>query len=763
MESRALSYRRLGIAGAPPGALVIGLTSVLVVLAMVAVAVISLEAADSHRRAQVLVQQLRASSQEMSALKWRANTEVLAGTADLSLSGPFVRDGVRILSQLNNEVTQLQKQDPGSDTERLGRDVAQLIAGSLQALDATRRSGAASKAALARTQDQFQPILDRLDRDAQREPQHQQAVAAGAIQRSLWASIASVLLGVGLLAVLGRRLASVRRRTQMADELRAVERRSEQRIRALVEHSSDVVTVLGRDLRVRWQAASVRGLLGRDPGSLIEAPITSIAHPDEQALFEGFLQARLGAPSPATLRTRLRHADGRYVQVETIAEDRLGDPAVEGLVLNMRDVSERIAFEDELRHQALHDALTGLANRALFEDRLRHALAARLRTRQPLAVLFLDLDDFKTINDSLGHRAGDFLLQSVAARIEPLLRPTDTAARLGGDEFAVLVDNVDSTQEATEIAQRILAALSDGFTVEDRELRVTASIGIASDGSDADELLRNADMAMYAAKANGKNSVQPFEQTMHRSAVERFELRTELPRALVNDEFYLDYQPIVSLQGGQIAGVEALVRWECPGRGRVAPGQFIGLAEETGLIVPLGRWVLEQACAQAREWELAQPEPRPTYVSVNVSIRQLHEPGFPDSVAEILARSALPPRSLVLEITEGMLPTIEKRSCAGCARSSSSGCGSPSTTSAPVTRRCHTCSSSRSTSSRSTSHSSTSCTSTVRRPTSYGASSTWGRASSSTSSPRASSSHNRSTGCAQCDRRSAKVSSSPGR
>ncbi len=237
------------------------------------------------------------------------------------------------------------------------------------------------------------------------------------------------------------------------------------------------------------------------------------------------------------------------------------------------------------------------------------------------------------------------------------MRPTDTAARLGGDEFAVLVDGVDGNQEAQEIAGRILEAMSDPFLVDERELSVTASIGVAlSDRSvNADELLRNADMAMYAAKAGGKNSVQSFEQTMHRSVVERFELRTELPRALENDELRIDYQPIVSLQAGRLVGVEALVRWQHPTRGRLAPGQFIALAEETGLIVPLGRWVLERACAQVREWELGRPDGSPLYVSVNVSIRQLHEDDFPDGVAEILAHTGLTPQSLVLEITEGLL------------------------------------------------------------------------------------------------------------
>ena len=290
-----------------------------------------------------------------------------------------------------------------------------------------------------------------MDSDAQRIAEHQQAVAAGALERSLVASIGSLLLGVGALAGLGLRLARVRRRAVLAEEVRAVERRSEQRIRALVEHSSDVVTVLGRDLRVRWQAASVRRLLGLEPGSLVGTPIVSVVHPDDKALFDGFLRARLDGGAPARLRARLRHADGRWCYVETVAENRFADPAVEGLVLNMRDVSERKEFEDAASPSSLSRRADGPCQPGAVRGPLAScACAGACATRRTLAVLFLDLDDFKTINDSLGHRAGDVLLNGVAARIDSVVRPSDTAARLGGDEFAVLLDGVDSTTRRKE-------------------------------------------------------------------------------------------------------------------------------------------------------------------------------------------------------------------------------------------------------------------------------------------------------------------------
>ena len=631
--------------------------SLAVVVAMVVAAVLSRQSADLHRRAEVIAEQVHASTQELSALKWRANSQVLAGIADLSMRGPLVADGARIINEVSAEVGKLRRLAPGTDALTLQRDVERVYVSGLQQLALANASRHLSPSTLEAMQTGFQPPLDRLDNDARRMAEHQQTVAAGALERSLVASIGSLLLGIAALAGLGLRLASMRRRAVLAEEVREVERRSEERIRALVEHSSDVVTVLDRELRVRWQAASVRRLLGVEPGSLAGAWIVSIAHPDDKGRFEGFLLDRVHGAALGTLRARLRHADGHWCYVETIAENRFDDPAIAGVVLNMRDVSERKEFEDELRHQAFHDSLTSLANRALFEDRLRHALAGGSRTSETLAVLFLDLDDFKTINDSLGHGVGDGLLKAVAARIQSVLRPNDTAARLGGDEFAVLLAQIQSAEEADRIAGRIRHALDYPFALDGRELTVTASTGIAFvDGTvPAEELLRNADTAMYAAKQNGKDSIKVFEATMHTRAVERLELRGELQRALLTNEFELQYQPIVSLHDGRTVGAEALIRWRHPTRGRLAPDQFVALAEETGLIVALGRWVLERACTQAHGWEIALSDGQPFYVSVNVSIRQLRDQDFPDVVADVLARTKLRHRSLVLEITEGLL------------------------------------------------------------------------------------------------------------
>jgi diguanylate cyclase (GGDEF)-like protein len=312
-------------------------------------------------------------------------------------------------------------------------------------------------------------------------------------------------------------------------------------------------------------------------------------------------------------------------------------------------------FEDAM-HQAFHDSLTGLPNRALFLDRLEHAHARARRSGSPIAVLFLDLDAFKNVNDSLGHSAGDELLVLVSGRLRRWVRPSDTAARFGGDEFAVLLEDLDTTTAAEVVAQRILDSLREPFEIHGQEIYVGASIGIASSAHPgSDDLLRNADLAMYRAKATGKGRHQMFEPGMHVAVLERLELEVDLQRAIERSEMSVHYQPIVDLHTGEVTAVEALARWRHPTRGMIQPSDFIPLAEETGQIHRLGSWVLEQAAREACAWNAGVRAESPVRIGVNLSGRQLQEPTLVGQIAAVLGETGLPPEHLVLEITETVL------------------------------------------------------------------------------------------------------------
>jgi diguanylate cyclase (GGDEF)-like protein/PAS domain S-box-containing protein len=372
---------------------------------------------------------------------------------------------------------------------------------------------------------------------------------------------------------------------------------------------------------------------------------------DVARLREALVAERASLEASPGRQHRLK--DGRLIDVEITSHliAFRGRPAT---LVVAQDVTARKALEAELAHQALHDPLTGLANRALFLDRLGHALARIDGRGGGLAVLFLDLDDFKYVNDSLGHRAGDRLLVEVAARLLAGLRPGDTVARLGGDEFTVLLEDLAEPEEARRVAERLADGLRPPFRLDGRDVFVSASIGIAgpSAGAQADDLLRLADVAMYEAKHRGKARYAVFDVGMDDRAWKRLDLEAELRRAIATDQLRVHYQPLLDLQSGRIVEVEALVRWEHPARGLLPPGEFIPLAEETGLIVPLGRRVLEEACRQVRIWQLAYPSDPPLAVAVNLSARQLMRPELVADIAAALRGADLGPSSLTLEVTE---------------------------------------------------------------------------------------------------------------
>jgi diguanylate cyclase (GGDEF)-like protein/PAS domain S-box-containing protein len=380
--------------------------------------------------------------------------------------------------------------------------------------------------------------------------------------------------------------------------------------------------------------------------------ITDIRPPDDVPAFVNEIAA-----APALLHsTSWRHVlkDGRTVEVDVTAH-RLMFEGRAAMLSALQDVTERNALERELRHRAFHDSLTELANRSLFANRLEHARARQRRTDMSVAVIVLDIDAFKTVNDSLGHSVGDELLIAAGERLREAVRPGDTVARLGGDEFAILIENAPDIDQLTHHAERLLACLNEPFELAGKTLVITASAGVTlcSPHDGPDDLIRNADMAMYLAKREGKACVRQFEPALHHAALERLELEADLRRAVQRGEFIVLYQPIMELTTGYVAGFEALVRWKHPRRGLLGPPEFIGLAEETGVIVELGRWVLTQACAQAQRWQERQGFEGS--VSVNLSARQLRDPSLVGDVIATLRDFRLDPRRLTLEITETVL------------------------------------------------------------------------------------------------------------
>jgi diguanylate cyclase (GGDEF)-like protein/PAS domain S-box-containing protein len=454
-------------------------------------------------------------------------------------------------------------------------------------------------------------------------------------------------------------LTDVTERRLIEEALRA----SEERFRAVIETASDAfvsVDVDGTIIEWNRKAEETFGwvrdeVVGQRLATTIVPESSRQAH--EQG-FERFVRTGTSSVVGLPLEVNAVRRDGVEFPVELSVWVTVNQ-GVQRVNAFVRDTSDRKALE-AVTHQAFHDPLTDLANRALFTDRVAAALARRGDSATTtVAVLLLDLDDFKTVNDSLGHAAGDEVLREVASRLEATVRPTDTVARFGGDEFSVLLDGVVDTQEAADVAGRVLRSLERHLEIDGKEVFPRASLGICMadrehDIPAAEELLRNADVAMYMAKRDSKGGYRIFEPTMHERVVERLELRAELQRAIDHHQLEVHYQPVVRLSERVVCGVEALLRWQHPERGAILPDQFIPLAEETGLIIPIGRWVLREACRQAAR--LPEVAPRtPLTMSVNLSVKQLQSDTIVDDVRRALRESDLDPSLLVLEITESVM------------------------------------------------------------------------------------------------------------
>jgi diguanylate cyclase (GGDEF)-like protein/PAS domain S-box-containing protein len=440
-------------------------------------------------------------------------------------------------------------------------------------------------------------------------------------------------------------------------------RDSEQRFRHLIENASDMVMVLEEQGGIRYVSPAVERMMGFSPEEVVGRGIFEFVHPDDllatRALFRRLLNS---TEEVMTVELRNQRKDGSWCHIEATTQNLLQKPGVRGIVVNARDLSERKLAKDRLDHIAYHDVLTDLPNRLLFNDYLNKAIANARRRAAMVAVLFLDLDRFKVINDTLGHSVGDELLQNVAERLVATAREGDTVARWGGDEFTIILTSVSNARDAARVAQRIIGSLSEPFVVSGHELYITATIGISmfpNAGDDVETLVRNADTAMYRAKEEGQNHYQFYTPKMNAGAGERLALESRLRRALEREEFVLHYQPQIDARTGRTMGAEALVRWQHPDMGLVTPKDFIPLAEETGLIVPIGDWIMRAACLQARAWQESGVEH--LRVAVNLSARQFSQRDLQQMVVRMLKDTGADPTWLELELTESLLINCENR------------------------------------------------------------------------------------------------------
>jgi diguanylate cyclase (GGDEF)-like protein/PAS domain S-box-containing protein len=495
-------------------------------------------------------------------------------------------------------------------------------------------------------------------------------VAAGAaLSMLLWASVTPThepstsavvsAIIVGLAALL-RQILGLRQELDEREQ-HAMEA-ADRRLAALVHYGGDMLSIVDPDSTVRYASPSHRRIMGLSPETLVGRRLIEQVHSSDLAAAESCITLLMqGHARHESCVVRLRDGAGRWRWIESVATNLMHEPSIGGIVINSRDVTERKEMESRLLEQALLDPLTQLGNRRLLSDRLSHALARRARRSSDVALLLLDLDHFKFVNDTLGHANGDVLLVAVAARLRGALRSEDTIARLGGDEFAVLLEDLERADEADATAERIQRALEQPFLLAEREVFVRASIGIAwaTDGQSVDDLLTDADVAMYSAKSAGRGCTERYSSEMRASVAERLEVEADLRHALQRDELDLHYQPVIHLETGRIVGAEALIRWRHPVKGVMLPLRFIPVAEESELIVSIGQFVLKQAARDAARFRACAPDATTLRVAVNLSARHFLSPHLVQEVSAVLANEAIPGSALAIELTETVLADNE--------------------------------------------------------------------------------------------------------
>jgi diguanylate cyclase (GGDEF)-like protein/PAS domain S-box-containing protein len=601
--------------------------------------------ADQSRDAGTLVARLEAQVQRQASIRWQA----ISPGADPTELDALLEATSLAVTQLFHALEGIERASFGlADLKRTAMSYQQALASQVEAFD----DDPAVASGIERTR--VTPALDAFlsAREAAAERLHESALSTS--QAADLGTLSALLSAAVLISLLFRKWERSHRRGAFIDGQAAGERMGEIRFQSLVQHSSDLISVIGRDGRVAYASPSIESLLGAvEP--LVGASIADMVHPDDITVVEALLADKRLDTRAQKVDWRIRHASGEWRSFENIA--RAGRGSLSGsLIVNSRDITERLRLEGALRHQANHDTLTGLGNRALLLDGLHRATARADRNGSVVALLLLDLDSFKAINDTLGHASGDQLLVGIAERLRGAVRADSLIARIGGDEFAIVVEDLDAPERAREVAGRVQASLRQPIALGDRLVQPSASIGVATsaDGPvDEDALLRQADVAMYVAKRKGPGDIAVFEAAMRAADNERLELEADLRRALTGDEIVPHYQAIFDLRKGTIVGFEALVRWAHPTRGLLAPDAFLPIAEQIGLIDQIDDLVLRLATTQVARWNADESTRGRRWISVNLAARQLNSGEIVARVEAALAASDLPAGQLVLELTEG--------------------------------------------------------------------------------------------------------------
>jgi diguanylate cyclase (GGDEF)-like protein/PAS domain S-box-containing protein len=501
------------------------------------------------------------------------------------------------------------------------------------------------------------PQFDSMQHQVQIAIESEDKWAQGVALRARNELLAAALLAAAAILILFLRL----QRQEHIDQLEVTERtalrESEERFRALTEQSTDIILIADPSGQVKYASPSVHTVLAVHGDGLVGTNMMNLVHPDDFAKTMSTGPRSVAHRQNSIVEFRLRHADGRWLYFECVVRNLIQHKNIGGIVYNARDVTERKHSQEELLFNATHDVLTGLPNRALFLGRLQSVVDRMKRhPHQAAAVLFIDIDDFKLVNDCYGHATGDVLIKEVSDRLRACMRSDGAIARMGGDEFTVLVEDVTDPSDAIRVAERIQSSFTRPFLLEGLEVFKSMSIGIAltSPETPAEAVLQNADIAMYRAKSQGKARSELFDRTMHEQVMSRLLLEAKLRYALQNEELTLHYQPIVAVDTRAVQGFEALLRWQPSGSNSIPPSTFVPVAEQCGLIVPISVWVLREACLEAASWRQRYPADPPLYVSINISSKHFSHAGFIGHVKDALEESAIDPQCITIELTESL-------------------------------------------------------------------------------------------------------------